>query len=294
MGENKCTEHRLKAAVLKHMLHKCSVGFCLPKDGPRICSKNFPKGLCDETTRDDGGYPIYRRSPGDEYVVPYSPSLLLKFDCHINVELCTSTWVIKYMHKYMHKGPDYIKVMTKDLYRNLQAGGFDMTDDLEMFQVFRYLSAGEAMCRIFGYDLSRSSVGCTRLTVHLEGMDWVGEVGSNSSQSQLLQYFSRPEELEPLLYLQYFSSYSLQKASAAVKSAADEAGGGLVSPPSGNDYYVDNCNPPNKVTKRNVGSLHVARMYPVQSTHFAALQGCCHYSAGDGRGGAQRGMVGRV
>jgi hypothetical protein len=166
----------------------------------------------------------------------------------------------------MHKGPDYIKVMTKDLYRNLQAGGFDMTDDLEMFQVFRYLSAGEAMCRIFGYDLSRSSVGCTRLTVHLEGMDWVGEVGGNSSQSQLLQYFSRPEELEPLLYLQYFSSYSLQKASAAVKSAADEAGGGLVSPPSGNDYYVDNCNPPNKVTKRNVGSLHVARMYPVQST----------------------------
>jgi len=140
-----------------------------------------------------------------------------------------------------------------------------MDDALEVFQVFRYLSAGEAMCRIFGYDLSRSSVGCTRLTVHLEGMDWVGEAVADSS-SQLLQYFSRPEELEHLLYLQYFSSYSLQKATAAVKSAAEESGGGLISPRSGNDYYVDSCIPPNKVTKRNIGSLHVARMYPVQST----------------------------
>ena len=55
------------------------------------------------------------------------------------------------------------------------------------------------MCRIFGYDLSNSSVGCTRLTVHLEGMDWVGE--DAEGESKLLQYFKRPAALAHLFYL---------------------------------------------------------------------------------------------
>jgi hypothetical protein len=169
------------------------------------------------------------------------------------------------MHKYMHKGPDTVRVKTKELYRNLEAQGVNMEDELEKFQIFRYLSAGEAMCRIFGYDLSNSSVGCTRLTVHLEGMDWVGE--DAEGESKLLQYFKRPAELARLLYLQYYSHYSIQKATAAQRAAVDAAGGGLYKPRGrGNAYFLDNCDPPNMVRLRNAGSLHVARIYPVAVT----------------------------
>jgi hypothetical protein len=94
-GEGVCKEHRLLNAVQKHMMHRCGVPYCLDKDGPRVCRRRFPKAQCEETTKDDGGYPIYCRGVGDEFVVPYSPALLLKYDCHINVELCTSVWVIK-------------------------------------------------------------------------------------------------------------------------------------------------------------------------------------------------------
>ncbi|GBN42707.1 hypothetical protein AVEN_52570-1 [Araneus ventricosus] len=56
------------------------------------------------------GYPLYRRHPGDtafvrgremdnRFVVPYSPHLLLKYNVHINVEVCTSLRAVKYIYK---------------------------------------------------------------------------------------------------------------------------------------------------------------------------------------------------
>ena len=167
--------------------------------------------------------------------------------------------------QYMHKGPDTVRVKTKELYTNLEAQGVNMDDELEKFQLFRYLSAGEAMCRIFGYDLSNSSVGCTRLTVHLQGMDWVGE--DAEGESKLEQYFKRPAALAHLLYLQYYSRYTILKATAAQREAVVAAEGGLYKPRErGNAYYLDSCVPSNMVRLRNAGSLHVARMYPVAVT----------------------------
>lgn len=166
----------------------------------------------------------------------------------------------------MHKGSDTIRLMTKDLYADLVAAGMDMNDDVTRFQVFRYLSAGEAFCRIFGYNLSQSSVGCTKLTVHLEGMDWVGDGAAQEAAtvSTLLQYFARPPELAALRYLEYFSKFNVAKASAAERVAAAGAGGERVVPQRGNAYSVDAIG--NKVSVRRPGSLHVARMYPVSVT----------------------------
>jgi hypothetical protein len=39
--------------------------------------------------------------------VPFSPYLLLKYDCHINVETYVSMKGIKYLYKYYFKGPDH-------------------------------------------------------------------------------------------------------------------------------------------------------------------------------------------
>ena len=40
------------------------------------------------------------------WVVPYNPYLSGKYKAHINVEVCGSVQAIKYINKYIYKGPD--------------------------------------------------------------------------------------------------------------------------------------------------------------------------------------------
>ncbi|XP_022847592.1 uncharacterized protein LOC111370120 [Olea europaea var. sylvestris] len=44
----------------------------------------------------------------NRWVVPYNPYLSAKFDCQINVEVCSSIKALKYLYKYVYKGHDRI------------------------------------------------------------------------------------------------------------------------------------------------------------------------------------------
>ncbi|XP_057329862.1 uncharacterized protein LOC130670471 [Microplitis mediator] len=67
---------------------------------------------------DDNGYPFYRHkdegitfSRNDQifdnrHVVPYNPTLLETFNCHINVEIVSLVRALKYFYKYVYKGYD--------------------------------------------------------------------------------------------------------------------------------------------------------------------------------------------
>ena len=48
----------------------------------------------------------------NRWVVPYNAYLLLKYKCHINVEIVATVGGIKYLFKYIHKGSDRIMVET--------------------------------------------------------------------------------------------------------------------------------------------------------------------------------------
>ena len=113
--------------------------------GNGFCRFNFPKEYISSTQLLDDGYPIYRRrSPeegGNVYetyrkgkkvvytnadVVPHSKYLLLKYNCHINVEFCYSIKSIKYHIKYINKGSDQanMTVETTD-----KTGNSNITND---------------------------------------------------------------------------------------------------------------------------------------------------------------------
>ncbi|KAG3056940.1 hypothetical protein PI125_g25478 [Phytophthora idaei] len=91
------------------------------KDGK--CTKSFPKPLSEVTKGNVAEYPVYRRRRraagvvlinGKEYdnetinqwVVPYNPYISQKYNCHINVEVCTAIAAVKYLYKYVYKGSD--------------------------------------------------------------------------------------------------------------------------------------------------------------------------------------------
>lgn len=51
---------------------------------------------------------IYRRKEEDNFIVPYSPYLLLKYGMHVNVEVVHNIHVTGYLNKYMNKEYDKI------------------------------------------------------------------------------------------------------------------------------------------------------------------------------------------
>ena len=45
-------------------------------------------------------------------VVPYNPYLTVKYNAHINVEIFTTVMAVKYLYKYVYKGPDRVIVIS--------------------------------------------------------------------------------------------------------------------------------------------------------------------------------------
>ncbi|GMF49014.1 unnamed protein product [Phytophthora fragariaefolia] len=152
------------------------------KDGK--CTKGFPKPLLEVTQANLNGFPLYRRrrrEPGvlifkdrqydnetvNQWVVPYNPYLCQKYNCHINVEVCTTIGAIKYMYKYVYKGSDRA-VLTIEAVRDPSEPRSEPNEILRFLNA-RYISPVEAAMRILTYEIQGKPHAVTTLTVHLVG-----------------------------------------------------------------------------------------------------------------------------
>ncbi|GAA0172637.1 hypothetical protein LIER_26425 [Lithospermum erythrorhizon] len=123
------------------------------------CKNHYPKEFSNYTTHGKGNYPVYRRRDegrpakvrgqilDNRWVIPYNPSLLAEFNCHLNVEICCDIRLVKYLYKYIHKGHD--KVMFRIGSDNEGSVVNEMTD----FQNARWVSPVESAWRIYGFPL---------------------------------------------------------------------------------------------------------------------------------------------
>ena len=162
------THPRLHETVTGLMLHTCSEQRCL-KDGR--CTKHFPKPFQEQTILAEDSYPVYRRrevpdtpenatrrsmpvhgqpSKGNEWVVPYNKFLSTKYNCHTNVELTCGIKVVKYLYKYIYKGPDQaqLAIQIRNQHANVRPAGEGVQppqlDEILAFQNGQYWSSSEA------------------------------------------------------------------------------------------------------------------------------------------------------
>ncbi|XP_076885973.1 uncharacterized protein LOC143535653 [Bidens hawaiensis] len=148
------------------------------------CSKNFPKSFSDHTSVDSNGYPVYRRREDGVFVkksdvnldnrsvVLYNPKLLKRYQAHINVKWCNQSGSIKYLFKYINKGPNRATAF-------LEQGGDtedvpeQPVDEIKEYYDCRYVSACEASWRIFSYEVHYRTPSVVRLPFHLPGQQQI-------------------------------------------------------------------------------------------------------------------------
>ncbi|KAK9075631.1 hypothetical protein SSX86_003957 [Deinandra increscens subsp. villosa] len=160
------------------------------------CSKNFPKEFCNQSCVDQDGYPLYKRrnfGPAFEKsgveidnrsVVPYNKVLLKRYQAHINVEWCNQDASIKYLFKYINKGPDRANLYVVE--SKQKDGQDEVVDEIKGHFDCRYLSACEASWRIFSYDVHYRTPSVTRLPFHLPGQQQI-VYGANDDIDNVLE-----------------------------------------------------------------------------------------------------------
>ncbi|EED24355.1 conserved hypothetical protein [Talaromyces stipitatus ATCC 10500] len=129
----------------------------------------------------EDGRPIYRHRDNlnmafvkkidNRWVVPYSPYLTSLSKAHINVEICTSIMAIKYLFKYIYKGPDRttIKIDSND-------------NEVDLYLQCRYCGPTEGYWRIFKNHVYEEFPPIHHLTVHVPGAYYYSYYESDTAE----------------------------------------------------------------------------------------------------------------
>ncbi|XP_076944878.1 ATP-dependent DNA helicase PIF1-like [Bidens hawaiensis] len=140
-------------------------------ESERLC---FIRSKQKELRRHDSGTVVKKLDVNldNRSVVPYNKKLLKRYQAHINVEWCNQGSSIKYLFKYINKGPDRATMYfsnsgedEKNTNRNV--------DEIKEFYDCRYISACEASWRIFAFDVHYRIPAVMRLPFHLPGKQQV-------------------------------------------------------------------------------------------------------------------------
>jgi hypothetical protein len=176
--------------VSEHMMHgpcgeKNENCPCMKKGK---CSKFYPKEFQNETNFTENGFTQYRRRDTNIYirrenhnldnrwVVPHNLQLLKKYQAHINVEYVNKSKLLKYLCKYVHKGPDTAIVIFEHAHKDDKTSTSDQQqskdiDEIKEYLDCRYICEQDAIWRLLGYDIHHHWPAVERLPVHLPSLN---------------------------------------------------------------------------------------------------------------------------
>lgn len=229
---NKHKYPELYKMVIKHMMHgPCGAlnRNCPCTKNRQTCKNNYPRRFNEHTVQGKDSYPLYRRrndnrtetvrkcTLDNRWVVPY-PYLLRMFNCHINVEICSSIKAVKYLFKYIYKGHDRASVSVTEKLNETEI------DEIRQYRDARWVTPPEALWRIYGFELSKIHPSVLQLQLHLPNMHMVSYNGKEdinnilnnegTKRSMLTAYFktnSLHEKAQGILYRDFPEHYTWQK-----------------------------------------------------------------------------------
>lgn len=130
----------------------------------------------------------------NRWVVPYNPVLLMRYNCHINVEECSSIKSAKYLYKYIYKGHDRASYTVEP-----KENGRKVINEIKQYRDSRMIIAIEAVYRLCGFKLYSMYPPVLQMQVHLPGMHMVAYKSTDnlndvvcpekSQKSMLTEYF---------------------------------------------------------------------------------------------------------
>ncbi|XP_017221484.1 uncharacterized protein LOC108198232 [Daucus carota subsp. sativus] len=130
---------------------------------------------------DESGFPMYKRRRqnitihvrnadlDNQWVVPYNRDLLVKYQCHMNIEICCHARSLKYLFKYCLKGHDTATHVTGRKKRTANCNGDEPIDEIDAYFDGRYICGAESAYRIFGFPIHHRTISVERLPFHLPG-----------------------------------------------------------------------------------------------------------------------------
>ena len=119
----------------------------------------------------------------NSWVVPYNPYLLLRFNAHINVEICGTEAAAKYIFKYINKGTDRAMVAVTDV--SLE------NDEIKRYQDYRSKGSCEGAFRLFENEIALDYPAVVVLRVHLKEQQMV----TYNTENALLKHLKQREKL---------------------------------------------------------------------------------------------------
>ena len=212
-----CEAHVLHRSVFKKMRHTKCTDRCKRKDGKPGCRYGYPFCIAGTPTAsvsycDANGYWKPKRLFAcDDIVVAYNPSMIIAYDCHINVEVCAGIHVVRYIRKYISKLPCSTRVTIEEVLRN-------PASEFSLWQKLRHVGVSEALLRMKEIDINLCIPSVTALRIHNEGEHPVYYSSEDQASeaakftiTPLMRYFSRHVDLNSLTYEQYYEKFTLCK-----------------------------------------------------------------------------------
>lgn len=221
------TQPILFSLVQKFMIHGPCGQFntkrkCMSNE-KKACDCHYPKKFCEETKVKTESYSDYKRPNNkrivykydmnrqvvrldNRWVVPYNPYLLMKYQCHINVEAVLSSLAIKYINGYMTQ---------------FDKNGIDVEiteNEIQNYLNARVLTPRESAWHLFKFPMQGKSHTIERMHLHLPDQETIffdedediAEKLFENRASKLTEWFvmnNINEESRQYLYCEFGTHY---------------------------------------------------------------------------------------